>query len=236
MSRASRMAWSDSSFCGTSLGLAEATFAATFGLPPATVRRGLVAALGEDIDLVSLLHHLVLAQLQFPVGDALAGLHVVFHAVPGTDEVHLGLREVETLRGHVRTQPLLDLGDGEAFAGRAALMQAEIAVGVELAFVPEHPDLVLTGEDDAAIAVLELRDFTDVLLGHAAPVSLGSSRWVRFLAGAPCRCSGSRNRRPSTTFVYYNALKVTSGKRLSDILGQHGLGEGKDPLFRPFYW
>src|SRR5262245_14219705 len=213
MSRASRMAWSDSSFCGTSLGLAEATFAATFGLPPATVRRGLVAALGEDIDLVSLLHHLVLAQLQFPVGDALAGLHVVFHAVPGADEVHLGLREVETLRGHVGTQPLLDLGDGEALAGRAALVQAEIAVGVELAFVPEHPDLVLTGENDSAVAVLELRDFTDVLLGHAAPVSLGSFSWVYVPAGARAMFRLSQSA-PVNHPVYYNALKVTSGQAM----------------------
>src|SRR5204863_4239856 len=67
---------------------------------------------------------------------------------------------------------LLDLGDGEALAGRATLMQAEIAVGVELALVAEHADLVLAGENDAAIAVLELGDLTDVLLGHAAPVLL----------------------------------------------------------------
>src|SRR5262245_29637676 len=179
MSRASRIAWSDSSLWGTSFGLAAgATFAAALGLPLAAGRRGLVAALGEDIDLVSLFHHLVLAQLQFPVRDALPGLHVVFHAVPGADEMHLGLRKVETLRGHVGTQPLLDLGDGEALAGRAALVQAEIAVGVELAFVSKNADLVLTGEDDSAIAVLEFRDFTDVLLGHAAPVSLGSVLWV----------------------------------------------------------
>ena len=63
---------------------------------------------------------------------AFAGLHVVFHAVPGTDEMHLGVGEVEPARGLVGHDPLLDLGDGQPLAGRPALMQAEIAVGVEL--------------------------------------------------------------------------------------------------------
>src|SRR5262249_16884921 len=144
--RARRIASFESSFGGTSLGFAGATFAAAFGLPLAAERRDLAAALGDDIKLVSLFHQLVFPQLQLPVGDAFAGLHVVFHAVPGADEVHLGVREIEPLRCLVGTQPLLDLGDGETLAGRAALMQAEIAVGVELAFMPEYADLVLTGE------------------------------------------------------------------------------------------
>ena len=36
-----------------------------------------------------------IAQLQAAVGDAFAGLHVVFVAVPGADEMHLGVREVQ---------------------------------------------------------------------------------------------------------------------------------------------
>jgi hypothetical protein len=46
-------------------------------------------------------------------------------------------------------------------------VQAEIAVSVKLALVPEHPDLVVAGEDDPAITILELSDLTDELLGHA---------------------------------------------------------------------
>jgi hypothetical protein len=34
--------------------------------------------------------------------------------------------------------------------------------------MPEYADLVLSGEDDPAVAVLEFRGLTDVLLGHAA--------------------------------------------------------------------
>ena len=71
------------------------------------------------------------------------------------------------LGGLVRPQPLFDLGDGQAFAGRAALVQAVIAVGVEFALVPEHADFVVADEDDAAVAVLEFRKLTDELFGHA---------------------------------------------------------------------
>src|ERR1700739_5122351 len=66
------------------------------------------ARLGDDIKVLSLLHGLVFLQLHLAVGDALAGLHVVFHAVPGADEVHLVFREVEAHRSLVGAQPLLD--------------------------------------------------------------------------------------------------------------------------------
>src|SRR5215471_3284879 len=82
-----------------------------------------VAVLRDDIDVVSLLHHLVAAQLELAVGDALAGLHVVLVAMPRADEVGLGVREVEALRGLVGHDPLLDLGDDQPLAGRAALVQ-----------------------------------------------------------------------------------------------------------------
>ena len=82
--------------------------------------------------------------------------------------MHFGLGKVESLRGLVGQQPFLDLGDGEALARRAALVQAEIAVGVELPLVSEYADLVVSSEDDSAVAVLELSGLSDVLLGHAA--------------------------------------------------------------------
>src|SRR5215831_11251192 len=127
-------------------------------------RRAAFAVLGEDINLVAFLHDLVLAQLEPAVRHAFARLHVVFVAVPRTDEMHFAIGEVESLRGLVGQQPLLDLGDGETLASGAALVQAEIAVGVELALVPEYADLVVSGEDDAAVSVLELGDLPDILL------------------------------------------------------------------------
>ena len=54
-------------------------------------------------------------------------------------------------------QPLFDLGDGQALAGRPALVQAVIAVGVELAVVAKDADLVIADEYDPAVAILEFR-------------------------------------------------------------------------------
>src|SRR5580698_1943298 len=124
------------------------------------------ARLGDDIKILAFLHRLVFLQLHLAVADALAGLHVVFHAVPRADEVHLVFGEEQSHRGLVGAQPLLDLGDGQAFAGRAALVQAEIAVGVEFALVAEHADLVVTDEDDPPVAVLEFRKLCDEFFRH----------------------------------------------------------------------
>src|SRR5271166_3803512 len=117
-------------------------------------RASLVARLGEDIYLVSLLHDLVLFQFHAPVADAFAGLHIVFHAVPGADKVHLAVREEQPHGGLVRAKPLLDFGNGKPFAGRPALMQAKITVGVELALVPKHADLVVADKNDPALSIL----------------------------------------------------------------------------------
>src|SRR5258708_27309679 len=101
------------------IGLAPlARFAA--GRAATAARRAAFAALGEDINFVAFLQNLVLAQLELAIRHAFAGLHVVFVAVPRTDEMHFVLGEVESLRGLVGQQPLLDLGDGEAFASGAA--------------------------------------------------------------------------------------------------------------------
>src|ERR1700719_1776024 len=124
------------------------------------------ARLGDDIKVLALLHGLVFLQLHLAVADALAGLHVVFHAVPRADEVHLVFGEEQAHRGLVGAQPLLDLGDGQAFAGRAALVQAEIAVGEEFALVAEHADLIVADEDDPPVAVLEFRKLCDEFFRH----------------------------------------------------------------------
>src|SRR5262249_40479502 len=129
----------------------------------------------------------ILAQLEPAVADELAGLEVVFVTVPGAHEVHLGFREIEPARGLVGQDPLFHLGDDQAFAGRAALVQADIAVGVELALVLEDPDLALPDEDDAAVAVADFRSLTDKFLGHSSP----TLPVARALAGRIVPMSGS---------------------------------------------
>src|SRR5258708_6319777 len=76
-----------------------ATLAAGFaaGLGATLVAAGLCA----DINLVPLLDHLVFAQLELAVGDALPGLHVVFIAVPRTHEMQFGVGEIQPLGGLV---------------------------------------------------------------------------------------------------------------------------------------
>src|SRR4051812_2555135 len=125
-----------------------------------------VAALRDDIDLVSLLHHLVAPQLELAVGDAFAGLDVVFVAVPRAYEMRFGVGEIKTPGGLVRHDAFFHRGDDHAFAGRSALMQAIIAVGVELAAVLEDADLGIAHEHDPAVAILEFRGFTNKLFGH----------------------------------------------------------------------
>src|SRR5215471_19945724 len=78
--------------------------------PLARLAAGFAARLGDDIKVISLLQRLVFLQLQLAVGHALAGFHVVFHAVPWADEVHLVFREVQARRGFIWAQPFLHLG------------------------------------------------------------------------------------------------------------------------------
>src|SRR5262245_58024497 len=66
-------------------------------------RRGALAtaALGDDINVISLLHHLVFAQLHPTVAHELAGPQVVLVAVPRAHEVHLVFGEIHAARGLV---------------------------------------------------------------------------------------------------------------------------------------
>src|SRR5262245_48837082 len=96
----------------------------------------------HDEDVVAATHHLVFAQFQFPVTDALAGLEVVFIAVPRAGEMHL-VGEPLPLIGAVVAQDVLDLVDQDTLASRAAGMQAIIAVSVIGAVLEKYADLVL---------------------------------------------------------------------------------------------
>src|ERR1700686_2550345 len=112
MSAASRVASADAVATPALLPAGSATSFAAAGLARGAALGAVLCAvllvllaaavLGDDINSVLLLDHLVLPQLELAVGHAFAGLHVVFVAVPGTDEMHLGLREVEPARGLVR--------------------------------------------------------------------------------------------------------------------------------------
>src|SRR5262245_61178327 len=95
ISEASLMASAEGPVCGVLIFGATVRVAASFilattaGLRPGLAAGALaaadlvatdLAALGDDIDLVPFFDDLILLQLHLPVRDALAGLHVVFHA------------------------------------------------------------------------------------------------------------------------------------------------------------
>src|SRR5215467_1107392 len=116
-------------------------------------------------DVVAAPHHLVFAQLEPAVGGALAGLDVVLVAVPRADEMQL-VGEGLALVGAVGPDDVDHLVDQDSLAGGSAGVQAVVAVGVIVAVLEEHADLVLAGNDNATVAVLELGGLGDKALGH----------------------------------------------------------------------
>src|SRR5882762_10648825 len=133
------------------------------------------AVLRTDINLVPFLDHFVFTQLELAVGDAFAGLDVILIAVPGAHEVEFGLGEIQALRGLVGHDALFDFGDGEPLAGRSALVQAVVAIGIESAVFPEHADLMVAEEHDTAVAILELGNLTDKFFSHSKSFLLPAS-------------------------------------------------------------
>ena len=96
---------------------------------------------------------IVFLQAQPPVGGAFAGLDVVFVAVPRADEVHPLLGELLPDPGLVRADHVLNLVHDQPLAGRTALVQAHVGVGVELAAPVEHADVVRAAFDDFSLAL-----------------------------------------------------------------------------------
>src|SRR5580704_2740791 len=105
-------------------------------------------ALGHDVDFVATPHHLESLQLQLGIAHAMAGLEVVFVAVPRADEVHLVGKGL-ALVGAIRRDDIDHLVDHDAFASRSAGMDAVVAVSEVAAALMKYADLVLTGRNDA---------------------------------------------------------------------------------------
>ena len=147
------------------------------------------------------------------VAHALAGLEIVFVAVPRADEMHL-VGERLALVGAILGDQIDDLVDQDSFAGRTAGMDAVIAVGVIGAAVVKNADLVLAGGHDAPVALGQFRCLGDkpfchrtfpVRLTPIEPAIAGQYRWA-----AP---------KPTST-------------RLTDLL-RPALSIGAEPLYAP---
>src|SRR4029077_7509420 len=119
---------------------------------------------------------------QLAVADTLTGLEVVFVTVPRADEmrfVAVGLALVEA----VLVDYIDDVLRDHAFAGRSALVQAGVAVGVECAALVKDADLALARGDDLAVAFLDVGRFSHQPLGHFS--SLPSQGCAK--STGPCR-------------------------------------------------
>src|SRR5262245_62022926 len=108
-----------------------------------------------DVDFVAALDHFILAEPQLAVADALARLEIVFVAVPGAGEVYV-LAEGLPLVGLIWVEYVDDVVDQDALAGRSAGVHAVVRIGVVRTVLEEHADLMLAGDDDTAVSVLEI--------------------------------------------------------------------------------
>jgi hypothetical protein len=86
--------------------------------------------------------------------------------VPRADEVDLGVGECLADHGLVGSKHVLDLVHDQALAGRAALVQAQVRIGVTRAMPVQHADVVGAVPDDAPLAVGELRNLGDEDFSH----------------------------------------------------------------------
>src|SRR5260221_7429333 len=161
------------SFAGADLGtatfltemrLADVGAARLLGGFAATVA-GVV--LRADINLVPLLDHFVLTQLELAVRDAFTGLDIVLVAMPRAHEMEFGVRKIQALRGLVGHDAFFHFGDRQPLAGRSPLVQAVVAIRIEGAMFPEYADFLVADEHDATVAVLELRNLADKFLSHS---------------------------------------------------------------------
>src|SRR5690348_15548858 len=130
-----------------------------------------VGSVGDDIDVLSAPNHFKALQPQIAVAGAFAGFQVIFVAVPGTHKMNFVVGEPLPMPGAVRTEHIFDLVHQHAFAGRSALMQAQVLVGIERALPMEHADLTAFVADDAPLAVGKLRDVGDEDFRHADWIS-----------------------------------------------------------------
>src|SRR6202522_4062280 len=107
-----------------------------------------VLALSHYVDVVAAPHDVESLQLHLGIAHALAGLEIVFVAVPRADKMHL-VGEGLALIGTIRRDDIDYLVDHDAFACRPAGMNAVVAVGIVAAALMKHADLVLAGGDNA---------------------------------------------------------------------------------------
>src|SRR5476649_2200167 len=107
----------------------------------------------NDIDILPAPEHRKAFQFQLTVGGAFAGFQIVFVAMPRADEMNFISRKLLPAPGPVGSNHILDLVHHHAFAGRSALMHAQVLIGVEFPLPMEHADFARPVTHDAAFAI-----------------------------------------------------------------------------------
>src|SRR5262245_14881275 len=187
----------------------------------------------DDIDASLVLHHLVALELEARVGGAFAGEQLVFPAVPGADDMRVamivGLAEISL----VGAQQLDHLALDHALAGRAALMQAVVAVGVEGAGVPVDADFEPVLTDDADIAIAHVHIVTNENLRHSSPAPC----WSSDLQGHSKACRGPlKSGHGSDSFKWHRLLVGEPGIPVAALARswqpcRHGRNQRTDGAF-----
>ena len=95
-----------------------------------------------------------------------AGPQVELVAVPGADDVHVGVRPFLPAAGHVLVEDFLDTGENAPLADRPAHVRAVVLVGIEAVADTEHANLDLAAGDHLAAAILELALLADIDQRH----------------------------------------------------------------------
>jgi hypothetical protein len=81
--------------------------------------------------------------------------------MPRAHDVHFIMVEAHALIGFIFGDNFLDLGHHKAFAGRAALMRAQILVSLPLSMDVIDANFTLPVGDNFLIAFFEIGNFTD---------------------------------------------------------------------------
>src|SRR6185437_242926 len=123
-----------------------------------------------DIHRAVFLDDVEFLQPDAAVADIHTRLEMKLVGVPRADDVHVVAVVILTEEGAIRRDDIEDLRHADAFADRAALMRAMIAIGVVFAALADDADLDLAGGDDADPAVNDLAILANQYFSHSAPI------------------------------------------------------------------
>jgi hypothetical protein len=120
----------------------------------------------RDIDSIGALDNIVFLEPQLAIDDMATIGQMEFIAVPRAHDVDVTLIEGLSKVNSAIADKIHHLRHLEAFASRAALVRAEIAIGIVFAGVPNDPDFQLSGFDQPNPAIGDLTILANKHIRH----------------------------------------------------------------------